>query len=608
MSQLTKLSSEVAHGSQGDWHLRPGIRASFIIGIVVTALLMLIVTATAVISSASMNRGVDGIVQSQLPATLTNLRLARAGDALAASGASLVAVQTTEERRQAMARVDAARLYFAHTLQELTDTIGADNTSQISGLSSELNQNLNNLRDMVDNRLALIDLQRQQRAELQSLLPAFQQQATSRVRMLEGDSAVMTMLADRPEPPFAQIGEIAARTAPLLPLARFYAQVESIGSRILVASQDATPTSLALSEEVINSLLVNAAATLERLPDDVVEEFSDLFNQLEQIAISDSGLTELRRRELDLLAQGEIWIAQNRQILNRLDVLTGDLVDHELAAIYGASASVAHLNQITFWLLLSVATIGVLTLVAFFYIHILKHVLTRLSSLSESMQEIAAGNYNIELPPSGSDELGRLGAAVQQFHAVAVSASMREEKLQALNSQLAELSISDPLTGLANRRRFDALLSEEWSRSLRHGHSMAILMIDADYFKAFNDCYGHQAGDQCLQTVADVIKARVHRPGDLAARYGGEEFCVVLTECTLDGATQVASEIHRAIEQLDLPHLESIYGHITVSIGVASTIPVPGQSAAELLKQADLALYEAKAAGRNKVMTLQHDD
>jgi diguanylate cyclase (GGDEF)-like protein len=126
-------------------------------------------------------------------------------------------------------------------------------------------------------------------------------------------------------------------------------------------------------------------------------------------------------------------------------------------------------------------------------------------------------------------------------------------------------------------------------------------MIDADQFTAFNDLYGHQAGDECLQTIASVIKTRVHRPGDLAARYGGEEFCVVLSQCDLDGALAVANDIHKEIAALNLLHKNSVFGHMTISIGVAATIPAPAQSAAELLKQADLALYEAKAGGRNRV-------
>jgi diguanylate cyclase (GGDEF)-like protein len=527
--------------------------------------------------------------------------LARAGDALAASGASLVAVRSSQERTLALAAVDAARLSLRQMLEELAATIGPESALQITQLCNELNHNLDNLRDMVDARLALIEQQRNQRAMLQNLLPAFQQQATYRVRMLEGDSAVMLMLATRPEPPMQQIGEIAARTAPFIPLASFYAQVESIGTRILLASQDPTLTAIALSQQIINLQLSNAASALSRLPDDVMYEFAALFSQLEQMAWSDSSLTQLRNRELELLAQGDIWNTENRQILASLDDLTADLLNHELAAIHQASASVANMNRTTFWILLTVALAGVLSLAAFFYIHILKDLLVRLEFLSKSMQEIAAGHYHGELPPSGSDELGRLGAAVKQFHAVAVNAALREEKLQTLNLQLAELSISDSLTGLANRRHFDEVLAEEWNRSLRQGYSMAVLMIDADYFKAYNDCYGHQAGDRCLQTIAATIKAHVHRPGDLTARYGGEEFCVVLSECPLEGAQNVAREIHQAIETLNLPHQNSVYARITVSIGVAATIPAHNQSALELLKKADLALYRAKADGRNQV-------
>jgi predicted signal transduction protein with EAL and GGDEF domain len=220
-----------------------------------------------------------------------------------------------------------------------------------------------------------------------------------------------------------QIGEIATPTDPLIPLTRFYTQVESIGTRILSASQDPTLTAIALSQQIIN--------------------------------------LQLRSRELELLAQGDIWNTENRQILGSLDDLTADLVNYELAAIHQASASVANMNSITFWLLLTVTLAGVLCLVTFFYIHILKGLLVRPEFLSKSMQEIAAGHYHGVMPPSGSDELVRLGAAVKQFHAVAVSAALREEKLQTLSRQLAELSISDSLTGLANRRHFYEVLAGE---------------------------------------------------------------------------------------------------------------------------------------------------
>lgn len=585
--------------------LRPGIRASFIIGIVVMATLMLVVTATALVISASMNRGVTGIVETQLPATLSSMRLARAGDALAVSGRTLTTVQTPYERQQALANVELAQQSLTSLLADLEFTIGADDIARLSALSGELNHNLERLLSLVDERLELIKLQMVQRNELQTLLQSFQQQVTARVRMVESDGAVMTMLAASDNPPMAQIADIAIRSAPLIALARFYTEVETIGGRLIGASQDQSLTALEVSEEFINAMLIGAESTLARLPEEVRSEFEQTFAMLSALLRSDSGITSLRRRELNLLLQGAAWNDENLLILSRLEAITSNLVENELAAIDKASASVARANTTSFWLLSSVALIGICSLVLFFCSYILRDLLARLTALSNAMQDIAAGQYNVTLPAAGSDELGRLGAAVQQFRSVAVSAHQREEKLQTLNRRLAELSISDSLTGLANRRHFDAVLAEEWSRSVRYDSSMAILMIDADFFKAYNDCYGHQAGDQCLQTIANSIKSRVNRPGDLAARYGGEEFCVVLSECTLEGAMQVASEMHASIAATNLPHQASSYGRVTVSIGVASAIPSRCRSAEELLKQADLALYRAKAAGRNQVAALE---
>lgn len=165
--------------------------------------------------------------------------------------------------------------------------------------------------------------------------------------------------------------------------------------------------------------------------------------------------------------------------------------------------------------------------------------------------------------------------------------------------ELAELASTDVLTGLANRRRLDQVLKQEWLRGMRSGKSLSLLMIDVDHFKAFNDRHGHHGGDVALRNVAQTISANIRRPGDLAARYGGEEFLVVLPETDLAGARVLAEKIRAAIESL--PPFEDDPLPITASIGIASHLPHAADRPEQLFNVADKALYLAKRNGRNRV-------
>lgn len=177
-----------------------------------------------------------------------------------------------------------------------------------------------------------------------------------------------------------------------------------------------------------------------------------------------------------------------------------------------------------------------------------------------------------------------------------------EAKLEEANRQLRVLAREDALTRLANRRRFDEALGEEYRRAMRVGSPLAIVMLDVDRFKSFNDTYGHPGGDACLQALAGVINRLSRRPADLPARYGGEEFVVLLPDTDADGALALAECIRSAMRDLAILHAGSDFGFVTVSVGVAAMTPFASpQGPAALVEAADAALYEAKRAGRNTV-------
>ncbi|MEJ5059978.1 MULTISPECIES: sensor domain-containing diguanylate cyclase [unclassified Pseudomonas] len=174
-----------------------------------------------------------------------------------------------------------------------------------------------------------------------------------------------------------------------------------------------------------------------------------------------------------------------------------------------------------------------------------------------------------------------------------------QEKLLELNRNLELLALEDALTGLANRRQFDLFIHAEMGRSRRNMTGLALLMIDVDHFKSFNDFYGHLAGDDCLRNISAIITRNIQRPGDLAARFGGEEFAVVLPGTDYVGAFLVAEKIRRAVQTAGLAHSKSPEAVVTVSVGVCGYDPASQARIEDLIGAADKALYVAKASGRN---------
>jgi diguanylate cyclase (GGDEF)-like protein len=181
----------------------------------------------------------------------------------------------------------------------------------------------------------------------------------------------------------------------------------------------------------------------------------------------------------------------------------------------------------------------------------------------------------------------------------------RTQELQEANRKLERMASVDSLTGIANQRRFRKALDQEWRRAVRQGAPLALMLVDIDFFKAYNDTYGHLQGDRCLVQVATALAETLNRGGDLVARYGGEEFVAILSETDAEGARRSGERVRQAVEDLAVEHRRSaVSPWVTVSVGVAATEPIaaaPFDAADRLLGEADAALYASKRSGRNRV-------
>ncbi len=225
----------------------------------------------------------------------------------------------------------------------------------------------------------------------------------------------------------------------------------------------------------------------------------------------------------------------------------------------------------------------------------------------ENERKIFTMTNSTEYPPV----IARLAEA---FGMMAVKVGAREYRLEEMIHDLTrakdDLIIAherlslDGLTRIANRWAFSVFLEHEWNRALRSGHSLAAVMIDIDFFKTFNDLYGHLEGDGCLCRVAKALHDSCRRSTDLVARYGGEEFVAILPETTCQQAEALAEIMRVAVADLAIPHQHPAWGHVSISLGVAALQPLPGKTPEELLTLADKALYAAKSEGRNRVASM----
>lgn len=225
--------------------------------------------------------------------------------------------------------------------------------------------------------------------------------------------------------------------------------------------------------------------------------------------------------------------------------------------------------------------------------------------------ERGADDYLVK-PPNKIELIARIRANSQKYlrklklDAAYKSILQLKSELEESNRELQKLSSLDGLTGIANRRKFDEFLKSECLRSARDDTALSLILIDIDFFKPYNDNYGHLAGDGCLRRVATALSEVVCRPADLVARYGGEEFGVILPNTEITGAKSLAEKLCDKIRSLEIPHEYSdAANHVTISLGIASVVVGENATPAELINQADNALYHAKESGRNRYQTAE---
>ena len=228
--------------------------------------------------------------------------------------------------------------------------------------------------------------------------------------------------------------------------------------------------------------------------------------------------------------------------------------------------------------------------------------LTAMNSDEDLARGIAAGGDDYLVKPVSETVFQAKVRAMQRLVGMQRNLVEVTHKLDAANAELQRLSTTDALTGIANRRALDDFLSREWRRCQRMEKPLSLVMLDIDYFKLFNDKYGHQAGDDCLKQVAAQIARAAPRASDLAARYGGEEFMLVLGETDLDGALWMAERVRQMIGDLKVVHYATDSKFVAVSCGVVTVLPDDQHSIETLIESADAALYQAKRGGRDRVV------
>lgn len=225
---------------------------------------------------------------------------------------------------------------------------------------------------------------------------------------------------------------------------------------------------------------------------------------------------------------------------------------------------------------------------------------TALSDLQNKIKGLAIGGVDYITKPFEEEEVIARVKIHLKIRFLVQELARQKAEVEAVNEQLRRMATIDGLTQIANRRYFDQYLAQEWKRLTRDRQFLSLILCDVDFFKRYNDTYGHQLGDDCLKQVANALSEAVQRPADLAARYGGEEFAVILPNTNVSGAIRVAESIKKAVQDLKIPHEKSDASqYVSLSLGVASIIPTEKVIPESLILSADKALYQAKGKGRN---------
>ncbi len=345
------------------------------------------------------------------------------------------------------------------------------------------------------------------------------------------------------------------------------------------------------------------------------KSIQSLWQKITPISNNDIQLNKLNNQDIviELIKSQEM---QNFEIqFEKLSEALSLIIDSAQKNKKNAEREMIQANLLRIKIIFSSIIISLIisTISAIYTGKIIAYPLEKLTHISQRV--IQESNFQLQAPVTTQDEVGKLAASINQLiqwideyitelkkahKTLEQRVEQRTIELQQALKKLKALVNLDGLTQIFNRRYFDESLQREWQRGRREKSKISLILCDIDYFKIYNETYGHLGGDSCLQKVAQEIKRQVKRPSDVVARYGGEEFVILLPNTNLKGALTLAEMIRNAIETMNISHENSLVSdHVTLSMGVSCKIPEQIEQYKELIKEADDALYEAKENGRN---------
>lgn len=583
------------------------IRSNLLISFGAVIALMTVSVLAAVVFLLRSNTVVTDMVTSTLPTAAHSFQVARAADALAASGLSLSDLTTNEARDMAFVRIDHSIMELKAALRDQKKYVSRSDLIPLN-LYAELEENIRQLQSIVDERIAIRVQEFVARKALLSNQLLFERHLLHRMRILEGEGDVLQRMLRRPKPPVDNIIDISGHMAKMLPVARFYNTVESMHGRLLAASLSPTMTKLNTSRQELVVSLASLQHSIKLLPESLHNDLSLPIQELERLTLGNDGLIQLRAKKLLLIDKIKKLNTINQEIIGRVNIASSKMVNNSQNEMVAEGEGLILIGKRSIIVLAILAGIVFLCVAGVMHFYVDGRIIARLSWLSEAMQDVATGRLDTKIPPAGPTELGQLGAALQQFRNITAEARSREnalqrnklnlqqamEELQIKTSELEKLAITDSLTGLANRMSLDNTLRAEMKRFHRHNHNFSIILMDLDYFKKINDQLGHQAGDKVLKNVARTIQRNV-RQTDCPGRWGGEEFMIICPETDIQGGAVLANKIRQELESWSAKGVATV----TASFGVTQINQDDDEDG--LLIRVDAALYKAKKNGRNRV-------